>query len=107
MASKASTKGYVAGAGPPAYSPPVAATKSRTCSSVTACGAVGGNVRPTSDWSTGMAPKIARDPPGCAGRVSRDVIVADAVSGSRGAPGACGTGGRTSPAPDGRGRCGG
>ena len=57
MASKASTIGKVAGAAPPSYSPPVAATNSRTWSSVTSYGAVGGKARPTSACSIGMTPK--------------------------------------------------
>src|SRR4051812_11099118 len=69
MASKASTIGYVAGAAPPSYAPTVAATNARTAASVTSCGWVGGNARPTSDWSTGMDPNIDVDPPERLGRV--------------------------------------
>ena len=55
IASNAITIGNVAGAGPPSYDEPVASAKARTLASVTANGVVGGKLRPTSDWSTGMA----------------------------------------------------
>ena len=55
MASKARTMGYVGGTAPPAsYRAPREAAKAATRSSVTSSGAVGGNSRPTRDWSTGM-----------------------------------------------------
>src|SRR6478752_3204352 len=77
MASKASTIGYVAGAAPPSYSPAVAATKSRTLASVTSWGCVGGNARPTRDWSTGMGLNIDVDPPERLGRVDVEEAGAD------------------------------
>ncbi len=56
MASKARTMGYVGGTAPPDASKgaPREAANAATRSPVTSSGAVGGNSRPTRDWSTGM-----------------------------------------------------